>query len=49
MNLAITAPQSGRGALRAGLTLVYAGTTYALFLCVFLAFVAEGFTRLTLA
>jgi len=40
MNLAITAPQSARGALRTGLTLAYAGTAYALFLCVFLAFVA---------
>ena len=40
MSLAITAPQSARGALRAGLTLAYAGLAYALFLCVFLAFMA---------
>ena len=40
MNLANPAPQSARGAIRAGPTLAYAGTAYALFLCVFLAFLA---------
>src|SRR3712207_7479451 len=40
MSLTITAPQSARGAIRAGLTLAYAGTAYVLFLCVLLAFVA---------